>query len=117
MLPLTVAVVPMLGYLYFEDEKNKIPTVPADTIKASLSLGMMLGQIGFGIFGDALGRHRIYGKELMVTITGTMLVILMPWKGFSHHDVIAWMSVFRMLTGVGIGGGRQPPSGFQILGH
>ncbi|KAJ9610245.1 hypothetical protein H2200_005022 [Cladophialophora chaetospira] len=97
-------VVPMLGYLYFEDEKNKIPTLPADTIKASLSLGMILGQIGFGVFGDALGRHRIYGKELMITIAGTLLVILMPWKGFSHHDVIAWMSVFRVVTGVGIGG-------------
>ena len=43
---LTVAVVPMLGYLYREDEKNKIPTLSADIIKASLSLGMVLGQIG-----------------------------------------------------------------------
>ena len=108
----------MLGYLYFEDEKNKIPTLAADTIKASLSLGMIFGQIGcesmpqwakrylVGVFGDALGRHRIYGKELMITITGALLVILMPWKGFSHHDVVAWMSVFRVVTGVGIGGGR-----------
>ncbi|OAL26213.1 hypothetical protein AYO22_04391 [Fonsecaea multimorphosa] len=96
--------VPMLGYLYFQDEKNKVPTVPADAIKASLSMGMIVGQIGFGIFGDALGRHRIYGKELIVTILGTFLVILMPWKGFSHHDVIAWMSVFRVVTGIGIGG-------------
>ncbi|KIW97786.1 uncharacterized protein Z519_01370 [Cladophialophora bantiana CBS 173.52] len=94
----------MLGYLYFQDEKNTVPTVPADTIKASLSMGMIVGQIGFGIFGDALGRHSIYGKELMVTILGTFLVVLMPWKGFSHHDVIAWMSVFRMVTGIGIGG-------------
>ena len=36
----------MLGYLYFEDEKNKIPTLQADTIKAGLSLGMIVGQIG-----------------------------------------------------------------------
>jgi hypothetical protein len=43
---LTVAVVPMLGYLYFQDEKNKIPTLQADTIKAGLSMGMILGQIG-----------------------------------------------------------------------
>ncbi|OAP59226.1 hypothetical protein AYL99_06524 [Fonsecaea erecta] len=96
--------VPMLGYLYFQDNKNAVPTVPADTIKASLSMGMIVGQIGFGIFGDALGRHRIYGKELMLTILGTLLVVLMPWRGFSHHDVIAWMSVFRVVTGIGIGG-------------
>ncbi|OCT46997.1 putative inorganic phosphate transporter [Cladophialophora carrionii] len=111
-------VVPMLGYLYFADEENKIPTLPADTIKAALSIGMIVGQLGFasaeqcedakviavGILGDALGRHRIYGKELMITILGTLLCVLMPWRGFSHHDVIAWMSVFRVLTGIGIGG-------------
>jgi MFS transporter, PHS family, inorganic phosphate transporter len=43
----------------------------------------------------------------MITIAGTLLCILMPWKGFSHSDVVAWMSVFRVLTGIGIGGGMQ----------
>ncbi|EXJ57315.1 hypothetical protein A1O7_07662 [Cladophialophora yegresii CBS 114405] len=89
-----VVVVPMLGHLYFEAEQNKIPTLPADTIKASLSIGMIIGQLGFGILGDALGRHRIYGKELIITIFGTSLCVLMPWQGFGHHDVVAWMSVF-----------------------
>jgi MFS transporter, PHS family, inorganic phosphate transporter len=107
MSGLTLSVIPMLGYLYFENNKNKVPTIPADTIKASLSMGMIVGQISFGLFGDAIGRHRIYGKELMVTIAGTLLVILMPWQGFSHHDVVAWMSVFRMVTGIGIGGGMS----------
>lgn len=100
----------MLGYLYFHDEKNKIPTFSGDLIKASLSLGMMAGQIGFGLFGDALGRHRIYGKELLITIFGTLMVTLMPWKNFSHSDVVAWMSVFRVVTGFGIGGGAQSHS-------
>ena len=86
---LTPTAVPMLGYLYFHDEKNKVPTVPGDLIKASLSIGMILGQIGFGVFGDALGRHRIYGKELIITIIGSLMVILMPWKNFSHSDVVA----------------------------
>jgi hypothetical protein len=72
------SVVPMLGYLYFEDVKHTIPVLKADvssplfetlqddeawafvilkwlvvhangalqTIKASLSLGMILGQVG-----------------------------------------------------------------------
>ena len=96
----------MLGYLYFQDEKNAIPTVPSDVIKASFSMGMVLGQILFGIFGDAIGRHHVYGKELIVTIVGTLLTILMPWSSFSHHSVIAWMCCFRMLTGIGVGGGE-----------
>ncbi|KIW65921.1 hypothetical protein PV04_08135 [Phialophora macrospora] len=97
-------VVPMLGYLYFEDEKNKIPTLQGDTMKAALSIGMVVGQLGFGILGDALGRHRIYGKELMITVLGTLMCVLMPWGGFGHHDVVAWISVFRVVTGIGIGG-------------
>ncbi|KAK7892529.1 hypothetical protein LTR67_007626 [Exophiala xenobiotica] len=97
-------VVPMLGYLYFEDDKNKIPTFSGDLIKAGLAIGMVCGQLGFGIFGDALGRHRIYGKELIVTIFGTLMVILMPWGHISHQGVLAWMTVFRIVTGFGIGG-------------
>ncbi|KAH8888004.1 MFS general substrate transporter [Thozetella sp. PMI_491] len=97
-------VVPMIGYLYFQDEGNTVPTVLSDVIKGSLSFGMIIGQCLFGLLGDALGRHHVYGKELILTICGTLLVILMPWKGFPHNSVVAWMSVFRVLTGVGTGG-------------
>ncbi|KIW37998.1 uncharacterized protein PV06_09974 [Exophiala oligosperma] len=97
-------VVPMIGYLYFDDKKNTIPTISGDLIKSGLAIGMVCGQVGFGIFGDALGRHRIYGKELMFTIFGTLMVILMPWGHISHQSVLAWMTVFRIVTGFGIGG-------------
>jgi len=39
---------------------------------------MILGQLLFGLFGDALGRHKVYGKELILTIFGTLLVIVAP---------------------------------------
>ncbi|KEF51352.1 uncharacterized protein A1O9_12702 [Exophiala aquamarina CBS 119918] len=97
-------VVPIIGYLYFDDEKNKIPTISGDLIKSGLAIGMVCGQVGFGVFGDALGRHRIYGKELMFTIFGTLMVILMPWGHISHESVLAWMTVFRIVTGFGTGG-------------
>jgi MFS transporter, PHS family, inorganic phosphate transporter len=97
-------VVPIIGYLYFEDTKNTVPTVQQDVIKGALSLGMIVGQIGFGLFGDALGRHKIYGKELIITLLGNFLLIMMPWKNFGHGDVVAWMFVFRFVTGMGIGG-------------
>ncbi|KAK5698965.1 hypothetical protein LTR97_006614 [Elasticomyces elasticus] len=97
-------VVPILGYLYYDDNKNKVPTIPQDVIKGALSIGMIFGQIGFGLFGDALGRHKIYGKELILTIMGTLLLILMPWHNFGHTGVVAWMFCFRFVTGVGIGG-------------
>ena len=98
-------VVPMIGYLYYADDGSAVPTVPSDVIKGGLSLGMIVGQLSFGLFGDALGRHKIYGKELILTIFGTLMVIVAPPK-LSHSGIVAWLSVFRVVTGFGIGGGR-----------
>ncbi|CAK7218507.1 hypothetical protein SEUCBS140593_003570 [Sporothrix eucalyptigena] len=97
-------VVPMIGYIYYQDTGNTVPTVPADIIKGALSIGMVMGQFLFGLFGDTLGRRHVYGKELLVTIIGTLLVILMPWKNLSHNSVVAWLSVFRVVSGIGTGG-------------
>lgn len=102
-------VVPIIGYLYYSDTKASIPTFSGDLIKAGMAIGMVCGQLLFGIFGDALGRHRVYGKELMLTIFGTLLLILMPWgdrADFSHQSVVAWLTVFRVVTGFGTGGGK-----------
>lgn len=99
-------VVPMIGYLYY-GKKGSIPTFSGDLIKAGMAIGMVCGQLLFGIFGDALGRHRVYGKELMFTIFGTLMVILLPWGDFSHQSVVAWLTVFRIVTGVGTGGGKS----------
>jgi PHS family inorganic phosphate transporter-like MFS transporter len=54
----------MIGYTYSVDTKNTIPVNQGDSIKGALAIGMIFGQIIFGSFGDAIGRHRIYGKEL-----------------------------------------------------
>lgn len=99
--------VPVLGYLYFQKDgdSSKVPPVNSDIMKGGLSLGMIVGQLLFGLLGDACGRHAVYGKELMVTLLGTLLVILLPWNGLSNQDITAWVSVFRVLTGVGIGAG------------
>lgn len=99
----------MLGYLYWQDDKNKVPSVSGDIIKGSLSIGMICGQLLFGIFGDALGRHRIYGKELIFTLVGTFMLILMPWGHISHTSILTWMAIFRVMTGFGTGGGEYSP--------
>ena len=96
-------IVPIIGYLYYED--GEVPTVPSDVIKGGLSLGMIVGQLGFGLFGDALGRHKIYGKELILTILGTLLLIVAPPR-LDHGGIVAWLTVFRIITGLGIGGGE-----------
>lgn len=83
-----------------------MPAVASDVIKGGLSLGMVIGQLIFGVLSDVCGRHTIYGKELIFTIFGTLMVILLPWKGMSAHSVTAWVAVFRVVTGVGIGAGE-----------
>ncbi|KIV82675.1 hypothetical protein PV11_04769 [Exophiala sideris] len=97
-------VVPMLGYIYFKDNKGKVPASQGGAIKGGLSLGMIVGQLMFGFLGDTLGRHKIYGRELLFTLFGTLMCILLPWKGISHDGIVAWMAVWRVVTGLGIGG-------------
>jgi PHS family inorganic phosphate transporter-like MFS transporter len=114
MRELTI-VVPMIGFLYFQDQKGVVSAVQGDEIKGSFSLGMIVGQLGFGFLGDALGRKTVYGKELLVLITGTLMTILLPWKGLSKNGVVAWLAVFRMLSGIGAGGGEpQPPKDCNV---
>ena len=102
----------MIGYLYFPH--GAVSTIQGSEIKAALSIGMIAGQLGFGLFGDALGRHKVYGKELLCTISGTLMVVLLPWKGLSHDGIVAWLSVFRVVTGFGVGGGEQPVCHFVM---
>lgn len=97
------SVVPILGYLYFPG--GAVSTVDGDVIKGALSLGMIVGQIAFGTLADTWGRHVIYGKELILTLFGTFMVIILPWKNFSASAVTTWVSVFRVVTGIGIGAG------------
>ncbi len=105
---MTNLVLPVLGYLYFENDEGRVPHVDSDIMKGSLSLGMIVGQVALGLLGDAWGRRAIYGKELIITLFGTLMVVLLPWRGLSPRAITAWISVFRVVAGVGIGAGSAP---------
>ena len=94
----------MIGYAYFKG--GAFTTLDGSLVKAGLSIGMIGGMVCFGFFGDALGRHKVYGKELIFTLLGTLMVVLTPWKGFSYQSVVNWLTVWRVVTGFGVGGGR-----------
>lgn len=98
-------VVPIIGFLYYDDEGGKVPTVRSDIIKGGLSIGMIVGQLAFGLFGDALGRHKVYGKELIITIFGTLMLIVPPTY-LGHTGIVVWLTIFRIIAGFGIGGGE-----------
>ncbi|KAJ3075233.1 hypothetical protein HDU98_008849 [Podochytrium sp. JEL0797] len=72
-------------------------------LKASTNWGNLLGQIGFGIAGDAHGRKSVYGLELMVIIICTIGSVL---SGSMIHgaNILQILSFWRFFLGIGIGG-------------
>lgn len=55
----------MLGVVYWHDAKTKAGSIPTNSdtaIKVATSGGTVIGQVGFGILADIVGRKRMYGK-------------------------------------------------------
>ncbi|KAL0259900.1 acid phosphatase pho5 [Diplodia seriata] len=93
---------PMLGVAYWTHNKGKIPE-PADTaIKVSTSAGTVIGQVGFGILADMVGRKKMYGLELILIIFATLAQALSaPSQSMS---IVGLLVFWRVLMGIGIGG-------------
>ncbi|KAL1622001.1 acid phosphatase pho5 [Neofusicoccum ribis] len=93
---------PMLGVAYWHHNKGKIPE-PADTsIKVSTSAGTVVGQVGFGILADIVGRKKMYGLELIMIIFATLAQALSaPSQSMS---IVGLLVFWRVLMGIGIGG-------------
>jgi PHS family inorganic phosphate transporter-like MFS transporter len=73
-------------------------------VNAASNIGNIIGQLVFGFLGDTFGRKFVYGKELIVCIIGTILVISLPNSIPTPTLKMIWIFCFRVLMGVGIGG-------------
>jgi PHS family inorganic phosphate transporter-like MFS transporter len=71
---------------------------------ASANIGSVIGQFLFGYFADSLGRSAIYGKELMLIIFATIMSITVPTGSISPNSCLIYLSVFRIVLGIGVGG-------------
>ncbi|KAL7932568.1 major facilitator superfamily domain-containing protein [Trichoderma chlorosporum] len=91
----------MLGIVYFPG-KGSMPTSSDSAIKLATSAGTVVGQIGFGIAADLVGRKRMYGLELIVIIFATIGQALT--SGSPACDVIGLIIFWRVIMGIGIGG-------------
>lgn len=96
-------VVPMLGYVYYKDNGNHIPAGIEGAVKGMASFGTLVGQLVFGYLGDAVGRKKIYGLELMIIILGT-LCCAMSGSNAKGSSAIQYLTFWRFVLGVGIGG-------------
>ncbi|KAG0224169.1 Inorganic phosphate transporter pho84 [Mortierella sp. GBA43] len=96
-------VVPMLGYVYYKDRGNHIPAGTEGALKGMASFGTLVGQLVFGYLGDAVGRKKIYGMELMIIILGT-LCCAMSGSNAKGSSTIQYLTFWRFILGIGIGG-------------
>jgi MFS transporter, PHS family, inorganic phosphate transporter len=95
----------MLGVVYWQDATSKPGTIPphADTaIKVSTSVGTVIGQVGFGVLADIVGRKKMYGLELMIIIFATLAQALS--SDSRALSIVGILVFWRAIMGVGIGG-------------
>lgn len=52
-------VVPMLGWVYFEDNNHQLPVGLDGLVKGSAAVGTLIGQLVFGWLADRVGRKRV----------------------------------------------------------
>lgn len=91
----------MLGIVYYPGV-GKMPTTSDSAIKLSTSAGTVIGQLGFGMLADIVGRKKMYGLELIVIIFATLGQALS--SNSPGMNIVGLIIFWRVLMGVGIGG-------------
>lgn len=92
----------MLQYRLYGGQS--LPANLQGLLKAAANIGSVIGQFGFGYCADAFGRKAVYGKELMLIILATILCISTPTNVLSPDGCLIYLSIFRILLGIGVGG-------------
>lgn len=95
----------LLGIVYWQDAQTKKGIIPTDVdtaIKISTSAGTVIGQFGFGILADIVGRKRMYGVELILVIFATLAQALS--SDSPSISIVGIIVFWRVLMGIGIGG-------------
>lgn len=90
----------MLSTVYW---RGNIPSIYTFSINIATLIGSMIGQVAFGILADMYGRRKMYGLELIVTITATLGFATVSPGVFSSMSVIGLLIFWRIIMGIGIG--------------
>ncbi len=96
-------VVPMLGYVYYINHNNAMPSNIQGIVKGITNVGNLFGQIIFGCLGDSKGRKSVYGIELLIIIVATV-GSAMAGSAATGVGTLGFLGFWRFLLGVGIGG-------------
>ncbi|KAI7884563.1 phosphate:H+ symporter [Lichtheimia hyalospora FSU 10163] len=96
-------VTPMLGYIYYKDNHDQMPSGIQGPFKGMVSFGQLVGQLTFGFLGDAFGRKAIYGLELLLIIIATINCATSA-SAVEGVGAVGFLGFWRFILGVGIGG-------------
>lgn len=95
-------VVPMLGVVYFLQNGGKVPQEDATWMKTVQSGGTIIGQVGFGILADLVGRKKMYGLELIMILFATLAQALT--SASPAVSITGIICFWRVIMGIGVGG-------------
>ncbi|ODQ68278.1 phosphate permease [Nadsonia fulvescens var. elongata DSM 6958] len=101
---MNIAIV-LLGYVYWGSSVGGTGVIPSSTqilLKVSTSVGTVIGQVGFGLMADILGRKAVYGVELIIIIIATIIQCMLGES--SAVNFVAVLVFWRIIQGIGIGG-------------
>ncbi|THY23069.1 inorganic phosphate transporter [Aureobasidium pullulans] len=94
-------VMPMIGHIYYPN--GIVPREYQVAINIATLGGSILGQLGFGIAGDWLGRRKAYGLELMITVAAALGSAMASNGMNGSMSLIGWLIFWRLIMGIGIG--------------
>lgn len=93
---------PFLGIAFWQSNNGVVPKDADTAIKVANAVGTAIGQVGFGVLADILGRKRMYGLELLIIIFTTLAQsISAPSPAISITGLLIF---WRFIMGLGIGG-------------
>jgi PHS family inorganic phosphate transporter-like MFS transporter len=88
----------MLGVVYFPG-KDGMPAGSDTSIKVALAAGSVVGQLGFGVLADLIGRARMYGWETIIIIIATLAQCLT--SNSLSIDMVGVIVFCRIIVGIG----------------
>ncbi|KAL0021007.1 hypothetical protein WJX77_006224 [Trebouxia sp. C0004] len=94
---------PMIAILYYPQFNGKLPLTPDLWITGVALAGALVGQVGFGLMGDYLGRRKVYLITLFLIIGATIGQALAA-STVKGVGIVTVLCFWRFLMGVGIGG-------------
>ncbi|TIA47877.1 inorganic phosphate transporter, partial [Aureobasidium pullulans] len=82
---------------------NIVPREYQVAINIATLGGSILGQLGFGIAGDWLGRRKAYGLELIITVAAALGSAMASNGMNGSMSLIGWLIFWRLIMGIGVG--------------